>query len=229
MKKLSKLAANEDSYTSSMVHNYHLYGKDGKMSMVPWVRIYFLERWRIRLRMRTLQKIINLEPAREEDLENLKRKIQEAFGAVVAEKFGQQEEKIPEDEDLDEAFHAPDAVVYHLIQGNHKVGGAVLSIHRETQHNSLDFFFISPEYQNKGLGCAAWKAIEARYPDTKVWHTVTPYFEKRNIHFYVNCCGFKIIEFWNKCHPDPHEFVKPAQNEMPVEYDETFLFEKVMG
>jgi catechol 2,3-dioxygenase-like lactoylglutathione lyase family enzyme len=32
-----------------------------------------------------------------------------------------------------------------------------------------------------------------------------PYFEKRNIHFYVNVCGFRIVEFFNERHPDPHD------------------------
>ena len=27
---------------------------------------------------------------------------------------------------------------------------------------------------------------------------------KRNIHFYVNRCGFHIVEFFNEKHPDPH-------------------------
>ena len=42
------------------------------------------------------------------------------------------------------------------------------------------------------------------YPEVKVWETVTPYFEKRNIHFYVNRCGFIIDEFYNSHHPDKH-------------------------
>ena len=33
---------------------------------------------------------------------------------------------------------------------------------------------------------------------------MTPYFEKRNIHFYVNKCGFKIVAFYNERNPDPH-------------------------
>ena len=33
-------------------------------------------------------------------------------------------------------------------------------------------------------------------PETEVWETCTPYFEKRNIHFYVNKCGFQIDQFW---------------------------------
>ena len=42
----------------------------------------------------------------------------------------------------------------------------------------------------------AWLAVEALHPETKVWETCTPYFEKRNIHFYVNKCGFQIDQFW---------------------------------
>ena len=43
-----------------------------------------------------------------------------------------------------------------------------------------------------------WDEIEKMHPYTKVWETCTPYFEKRNIHFYVNKCGFHIVEFWNE-------------------------------
>lgn len=39
----------------------------------------------------------------------------------------------------------------------------------------------------------------------KIWETVTPYFEQRNIHFYVNRCGFHIVEFFNKFYPDLNE------------------------
>ena len=64
-----------------------------------------------------------------------------------------------------------------------------------TQHNALELFFISPRFRGQGIGFRAWLAIEERYPETKVWETHTPYFEKRNIHFYVKC-GFKIVEYY---------------------------------
>lgn len=64
------------------------------------------------------------------------------------------------------------------------------------------------------------------HPKVKIWETVTPYFEKRNIHFYVNRCGFHIVAFYNSHHKDPHD---------PDEYEENdqfpegmFRFEKVM-
>ena len=55
----------------------------------------------------------------------------------------------------------------------------------------------------------------------------TPYFETRNIHFYVNKCGFHIVEYFNSHHPDPHD---PAtgKEEIYEEGDGMFRFEKQM-
>lgn len=33
------------------------------------------------------------------------------------------------------------------------------------------------------------------YPNTKIWKTCTPYFDKRNIHFYVNKRKFHIVKY----------------------------------
>lgn len=65
--------------------------------------------------------------------------------------------------------------------------------------------FVSPKAHSKGIGYAAWCEVEKLHPEVTVWETVTPYFEKRNIHFYVNRCGFNIVEFYNNHHPDPNE------------------------
>ncbi|MBR2773622.1 MAG: GNAT family N-acetyltransferase, partial [Selenomonadaceae bacterium] len=76
---------------------------------------------------------------------------------------------------------------------------------------------------SKGIGSAAWRAIEQLYPATKVWETVTPYFEKRNLHFYINKCGFHAVEFFNPKHKDPNA---PGEDFPGGEY--FFRFEKVM-
>lgn len=178
--------------------------------------------------MENKKSMLTLQLAGEKDFQDLKKKIQESFKIAVVENFGEQDEPIPNDMELDAAFHAPDTVTYHILHGNEKIGGAVLSIHPTTLHNSLDFFFISPKYHNKGFGQAAWKAIEEKYPDTMVWETVTPYFEKRNIHFYVNKCGFKITKFWNKYYPDTHQPLEQIESSLSGECDESFYFEKVM-
>ena len=49
-------------------------------------------------------------------------------------------------------------------------------------------------------------------------------FEKRNIHFYVNICGFHITEFFNEKHPmldTPDDFIGDGNEGM-------FVFQKQM-
>lgn len=67
----------------------------------------------------------------------------------------------------------------------------------------LEPLFVRPDAHGKGVGYAAWRAIEEMYPNVRVWGLVSPCFETRNIHFYVNRCGFHIVEFFNPHHPDP--------------------------
>lgn len=98
----------------------------------------------------------------------------------------------------------------------------MVTIDAKTQRNSLDFFYVRREDLGRGIGRRAWMAIEATYPDTKVWTTHTPYFEKRNIHFYVNICGFHITAYHHSRNPDPHY---PQVGELPGD-DGMFRFEK---
>jgi hypothetical protein len=148
---------------------------------------------------------VTLERIDRADLPAFKRGLQDAFGAGIAEAFGAApDEPIPSDEDIDESVNAPDAVTYHVIADGERVGGAVVMIDERTQRNALAFFFVSPRMHDRGIGHRAWVEIEKAHPDTKVWETHTPYFDKRNIHFYVNKCGFKIVEFYNPRRPDPH-------------------------
>lgn len=100
----------------------------------------------------------------------------------------------------------------------------VVVIDETTQYNSLHLLFVSKGEHSHGVGYKAWKAIEEKHPETKIWETHTPYFEKRNIHFYVNKCGFKIVEYFNKNHPDPHM----TEGEDLAGEEDFFRFEKVM-
>ena len=105
-----------------------------------------------------------------------------------------------------------------------KVGGAVIKV--DGEKGSLDLLFVSPDAHGKGVGFAAWCLIEKLHPEVKIWETMTPYFEQRNIHFYVNRCGFNIVEFFNKFHPDPNMTeadVKEFDEQFP---DGMFRFEK---
>ena len=74
-------------------------------------------------------------------------------------------------------------------------------------------------------GQKAWKLIEKIYPETNVWETCTPYFERRNIHFYVNKLKFHIVEYYNYKNPDPNMLDDYKESN---EFDGMFKFEKVM-
>lgn len=167
---------------------------------------------------------VSLTIADRSDLPHFKRELQEAFALAVIDEYGELPDgPIPSDEDLDHSINAPGAVALRILSDGKAVGGAVVTINEESHHNTLDLFFLKVGEQGYGLGYKAWLAIEARYPKTLTWRTHTPYFEKRNIHFYVNKCGFKVIEFFNARHPDPHH---PVPSDLPD--DEGFLFQKVM-
>ena len=82
-----------------------------------------------------------------------------------------------------------------------------------------------PEAHSKGIGYGAWLVAEALHPETKIWKTCTPYFDKRNIHFYINKCGFQIDEFWCEHFKPTKEIPDETPDEGP---DEMFHFIKVM-
>lgn len=168
---------------------------------------------------------VTLFLAAADDFPAFKRNLQAAFAVAVVAELGELPDgPIPSDTDLDGAMSAPDAVVLHIMHNDERVGGAVVTINRETQANSLGFLFISVGKHGQGFGKAAWSAIEAMFPETSTWETATPYFDKRNIHFYVNLCGFHIVEFYHERHPDPH---MPSETGLPNDGD-IFRFEKQM-
>lgn len=109
----------------------------------------------------------------------------------------------------------------------HFVGGAVVKV--QGTKGELDLLFVSPKAHSKGIGYAAWCEIARRFPEVTVWQTVTPYFEQRNIHFYVNRCGFHIVAFYNKFYPDPNDPDMTSGEEDSQFPAGMFLLEKRLG
>ena len=70
----------------------------------------------------------------------------------------------------------------------------------------MHILYVKVGRESKGVGYKIWETLEELYPDTIIWKTCTPYFDKRNISFYVNKCKFHIVEFINKYHnPKPFD------------------------
>lgn len=170
-----------------------------------------------------MKQIVELIPIKENDKEWFIKDLQKAFRIAVIEEYGEQEGEIIPREDIEKSMDTKGAETFHIVLNGKTVGGVVVVIDEKTQHNSLDLLFVRQVSHSRGIGHAVWKKIEQRYPKTKVWETITPYFEKRNIHFYVNKCGFHIVEFFNSHHRDAcmTDDSIPGSNEL-------FRFEKVM-
>ena len=157
-----------------------------------------------------------------DDLTNFKKDMQEAFQKGAEEMFSDLDAEILPEEEIDNVLSKTGALAYKAIVDDVMLGGAVVVIDEKKQHNHLDFLYVKYGTQSRGLGQAIWKEIEKLHPKTKIWETVTPYFEKRNIHFYVNRCGFQIVEFISPQRQDP----KVTDDMIDEEY--MFRFEKKM-
>ena len=168
---------------------------------------------------------ISLEKTKESEKEQFITNIQSAFKKAFVDEFGDTEGEIIPREDVIKSLNAEGAVTYNIVYEGEIVGGIVVDINEKTNHNELSLFFVNVDCHSKGIGYAAWQMIESLYPKTEVWETFTPYFDKRNLHFYVNKCGFHIVEFYNPHHLEENHNEIDISN--PInEYH--FRFEKVM-
>ena len=165
-----------------------------------------------------------LLPLQPQDLQLFKRDMQEAFQKGAESEFSAQEQsmEILPESDIDLSLNAVGSVAYKAVQNGQIIGGVIVVIDESSKHNHLDFLYVKQGIQSRGTGKKIWEHVEKLHPDTKSWETVTPYFEKRNIHFYINRCGFSAVEFYNPYHKDPG-----AQDEMGGS-DYFFRLKKVM-
>ena len=161
---------------------------------------------------------IKLVPLEDSDREQFILDNQEAFNYGALEEFGLRDDHFEEGdqiisrETIEQSIDGGEA--YRIVVGGRNVGGVIIKV--EGDKGDLDILFVTPQGHSKGIGYAAWCEVEKLHPEVKVWETVTPYFEKRNIHFYVNRCGFHIVEFYNSHHTDPND------PEMAEQIDEQF-------
>ena len=176
---------------------------------------------------------VELIPLKDDDREQFIIDNQWAFKYGAMMEFGERDNHTNDDgeiisrQTIEKSIDAPENESYRIVKDGKNVGGAIIRINEKTRRNELELFFVLPQEHGKGIGYGAWRAIEAMYPETLVWETCTPYFEKRNIHFYVNKCGFKIDEFW--CEHFQPSYATPDKDEDVDEGpDEMFHFVKIM-
>ena len=176
--------------------------------------------------MQNIRNDITLLPLRAEDKEQFILDNQEAFNYGAMEEFSLRDDHLEEDGQIISRQTIEKSIAngkaYRIMQDNQPVGGVILSI--DGDRGSLEILFVSPKAHSKGIGYTAWCKVEKMFPEVKIWETITPYFETRNIHFYVNRCGFHIIEYYHKGHPEPSG-PENADEQVP---EGMFHFEKII-
>ena len=169
---------------------------------------------------------VRLEILKQSDEEQFIRDNQAAFNYGAEQYFNEQELEEQHEEEgqiisretIINSMHHEGSIAYRIMDGNTKVGGIIVNL--KDDFGELEIFFVVPSCESKGVGQAAWKEIERLHPEIRVWETVTPYFEQRNIHFYVNKLGFHVVEFYTK-------FLK--DKDMPEGMDGMFKFQKIIS
>ena len=177
---------------------------------------------------------IRLLPLREAQTIAFKEEMQEAFqhGFQSYYKDDNQGQVLP-DKDFYQSLETEGAEAYEAVNTDgQRLGDAIISIDAARQRGELSFLYVKVGVQSKGIGQSIWKAIETLHSEIEVWETCTPYFDRRNIHFYINRLGFYAVEFFNEHHPDPHmpeQFLdKPSGRAERDQEDGLFKFEKRM-
>ena len=177
---------------------------------------------------------VTLVPLQDNDREQFILDNQWAFkhGALI--EFGERDDHINDDGEIisrktiESSIDAEDTETYRIVFDGKNVGGVILRIDSQTQCNELEILFVLPEAHSNGIGYGAWLAVEALHPETKMWKTCTPYFDKRNIHFYVNKCGFQIDEFWCAYFAPTEPMPEDDKHDPDEGPDEMFRFIKIM-
>ena len=176
---------------------------------------------------------VSLSFLQEDDREQFIKDNQWAFKYGAQIEFGMRDDRTEEGTEvisrttIERCIDGENAEAYRIVQNEKYVGGVVLNIDKIRGKGELELLFVSPDVHSHGIGQAAWKAVEELHPEIRIWETITPYFEKRNIHFYVNRCGFQIVDFWNKHFHGPA--VPEEESGNWSEEDEMFVFRKVMN
>ena len=153
--------------------------------------------------------MIRLLPLQGSDREQFVRDNQEAFRYGAMEEFGLRDSRFEEPGEIIsratilKSMDNPHSQTYRIVVDGVVAGGIVLILDEARREGVLDLLFVAPTMHSRGIGQAVWRKVEEMHPQVKRWITHTPYFEKRNIHFYVNRLGFKIVAYYHEKFPDP--------------------------
>ena len=112
-------------------------------------------------------KLIHLQ---EDDREQFIRDNQEAFNYGALEEFGCRDDHFEEDgqiisrETIEQSIDGGEA--YRIMQDGQPLGGVVIKV--DGDRGDLELLFVCPKVHSKGIGYAAWCAVEKLHPEVIV-------------------------------------------------------------
>ena len=116
--------------------------------------------------------MIELKPLHPSDREQFILDNQEAFNYGALEEFGRRDDHFEEDdqiisrETIEASIDGGEA--YRIFQDGQPVGGVVIKV--EAKRGDLELLFVSPRVHSKGIGYAAWCAVERLHPEVVTWN-----------------------------------------------------------
>ena len=79
----------------------------------------------------------------ENDIAEFKKNVQCAFQKGFEDVFGKCEETILPEKDIDQSLNGKGSVVYKAVLDGETVGGVIVAIDTEMQHNHLDLLYVN--------------------------------------------------------------------------------------
>lgn len=112
-----------------------------------------------------------------------------AAGCTEMPAIDHEEHKLSEED-----FFNKDGAPYKIIKDGAVIGGIFILFKPESKKGEVVLWGLQPFYQGQGVGQRIWKELEVIYADIETWELITPVAALKNIKFYVNKCGFHVVE-----------------------------------
>ena len=150
---------------------------------------------------------LKVSPITDNEFPIFRKDIQKAFqnGIFTREEDEKSEDIILPFEDIDNGYARKSVITYKATVNNEIIGGAMVSFDKKEEKGILELLYVKVEAQGNGYGVELWQKIENLHPEVSIWETFVLYTEHRNLHFYLNLCGFSAVEFFNEHHKNNTE------------------------
>jgi GNAT superfamily N-acetyltransferase len=119
---------------------------------------------------------ITLAPLAPDDRNQFILENQEAFNCGALEEFGLRDDHFEDEgeiisrETIEASIDRGEA--YRIRRDGRPVGGVVIRV--DGERGELDLLFVSPKAHSKGIGYAAWCAVEQLHPEVTVFLQICP-------------------------------------------------------